>query len=224
MSQQSPQPPVRDPGCSGARPGGRARLRGLICGLALAAGLAAAAEAQSEAAAAEGSADSAPAPAPVPEPPANAAPDSAASEEALIELPITPAATGEREAENAATAPSQAPDGQPGPAVDLDALDGLRVLFAADGTAIDAAAEADLLRLVSYLSHHQAQRVVLHAHAGDGAQGSSHARRLSLTRALAVRSFLVDQGVPANRIYLRPLGSQHEDGPPDRVDILPLRP
>ena len=155
----------------------------------------------------------------MPEPPENAA-----EEEALIELPITPAATGETAAESAGAPADPASDGRPEPAVHADGLESLRILFPADGTAIDAAAEADLLRLASYLSHHQAQRVVLHAHAGGSDQGNSHARRLSLTRALAVRTFLVDRGVPANRIYLRPLGSPQEEGPPDRVDILPLRP
>ena len=222
MSQQNPQPPVRTPRGNGAdrpNPGGRALLLGLICALALAAGLPAQSKAEAEEAAAEASASGAPAPAPVPEPPENAA-----DEEALIELPITPAATGETAAESASAPAGRASDGRPGPAAHTDELDGLRVLFPADGTAIDAAGESDLLRLAGYLSHHQAQRVVLHAHAGGSDQGSSHARRLSLTRALAVRTFLVDQGVPANRIYLRPLGSQREDGPPDRVDILPLRP
>ena len=172
-----------------------------------------------EEATAEATASDAPPPAPVPEPPENSA-----DEEALIELPITPAGTGQSEAENASEPAGLASEDHYGPSVHADELDGLRVLFPADGTAIDAAAEADLLRLAGYLSHHQAQRIVLHAHADEDDQGSSHARRLSLSRALAVRTFLVDQGVPADRIFLRPLGSQQEDGPPDRVDILPLRP
>jgi len=160
-----------------------------------------------------------PDPAPVPAPPENSS-----GEEALIELPITPAGTGQEEAEDPSAPADRVTRTSPGRPVHAEELERLRVLFTADGSAIDAAAESELLRLAGYLSHHQGQRVVLYAQADDSDQGSSHARRLSLSRALAVRTFLVDQGVPANRIYLRPLGSQVEDGPPDRVDILPLRP
>ena len=251
VSQQNPQQPVRDPTgkVAGRANTGRAALLWCLIGvLALAAGLFSQPNARAEEsglsvgdaggqapatdqvspldeeraikeAAAEATASDAPAPAPVPEPPENTA-----DEEALIELPITPAGTGQSEAENTSEPADLASEGHRRPSVHADELEGLRVLFPADGTAIDAAAEADLLRLAGYLSHHQAQRVVLHAHAGDDDHGSSHARRLSLSRALAIRTFLVDQGVPADRIHLRPMGSQRKDGPPDRVDILPLRP
>lgn len=251
VSQHNPRQPVRDPTgtAAGRANGGRGALLWRSIGvLALAAGLLSQASARAEEsglsaveaggqapaagqvspldeeraikeAAIEATASDAPAPAPVPEPPENSA-----DEEALIELPITPAGTGQGEADNTSEPADPASEGHHRPSVHADELDGLRVLFPADGAAIDAAAEADLLRLAGYLSDHQAQRIVLHAHAGDDDQGSSHARRLSLSRALAIRTFLVDQGVPADRIYLRPLGSQQEDGPPDRVDILPLRP
>jgi hypothetical protein len=47
----------------------------------------------------------------------------------------------------------------------------------------------------------------------------STARRISLSRAMAVRSALVASGVPSARIFVRALGEQFGDGPPDRVDI-----
>jgi outer membrane protein OmpA-like peptidoglycan-associated protein len=47
----------------------------------------------------------------------------------------------------------------------------------------------------------------------------STARRVSLSRAMAVRSALVADGVPSARIFVRALGEQYGDGPPDRVDI-----
>lgn len=170
-------------------------------------------------AAAEAAANVAPNPAPIPEPP-----EQSSGDEALIELPIAP--TGSRQEEpDEALAPAPGPsDGIAAVTDDADELQSLRVLFPENASSIDAAAESELIGLAGYLNHNQAQRVVLHAHAGDSDQGSSHARRLSLSRALAIRTFLVDRGVPANRIYLRPLGSEFEDGPPDRVDILPLRP
>ncbi len=163
-----------------------------------------------------------PEPAPVPEPPEPPEPPS--DDETLIELPIAPAGSRQDEPEEALAPATNASDGVAA-AIDVAAeLQNLRVLFPADGISIDAAAESELIGLAGYLNHNQAQRVVLQAHAGDSDQGSSHARRLSLSRAIAIRTFLVDRGVPVERIYLRPLGSEFEDGPPDRVDILPLRP
>jgi outer membrane protein OmpA-like peptidoglycan-associated protein len=168
-----------------------------------------------------------PDPATVPEPPEQS-PGQSSDDEAPIEQPIAPAGSRQDEPGEAlatVTGPADGPsDGRALVIDDADQLQSLRVLFPEDGISIDAAAESELIGLAGYLNNYQAQRVVLHAHAGDSAQGSSHARRLSLSRALAIRTFLVDRGVPVDRIYLRPLGSEVEDGPPDRVDILPLRP
>jgi outer membrane protein OmpA-like peptidoglycan-associated protein len=167
----------------------------------------------------EAAAIGSPDPAPVPEPP-----EQSSDDETLIQLPIAPAGSRQDESEEALAPATNASDGV-AVAIDVAAeLQNLRVLFPAGGIGIDTAAESELIRLAGYLNHNQAQRVVLRAHAGDSDQGSSHARRLSLSRALAIRTFLVDRGVPVDRIYLRPLGSEIEDGPPDRVDILPLRP
>jgi outer membrane protein OmpA-like peptidoglycan-associated protein len=50
----------------------------------------------------------------------------------------------------------------------------------------------------------------------------STARRLSLSRALAVRSALMADGVSSTRIYVRALGATSGDEPPDRVDLAVL--
>ena len=47
----------------------------------------------------------------------------------------------------------------------------------------------------------------------------STARRLSLSRALAVRSALMADGVASSRIYVRALGATGGDEAPDRVDL-----
>ncbi len=51
----------------------------------------------------------------------------------------------------------------------------------------------------------------------------STARRLSLSRATAVRSVLISQGIASIRIYVRALGPGQPgftDGPPDRADVI----
>jgi len=168
-------------------------------------------------------ASGAPDPAPVPEPPEQS-PGQSSDDEAPLELPIVPAGSRQDEPDEVLATVAGPAAGIALVTDDADQLQSLRVLFSKDGISIAEAAESELVGLAGYLNHNQAQRVVLHAHAGNSAQGSSHARRLSLSRALVIRSFLVDRGVPVDRIYLRPLGSEVEDGPPDRVDILPLRP
>ena len=44
-------------------------------------------------------------------------------------------------------------------------------------------------------------------------------RRLSLSRALAVRTFLIDNGVRSTRIDVRALGDKAPDEPANRVDV-----
>jgi hypothetical protein len=63
-------------------------------------------------------------------------------------------------------------------------------------------------------------RLQLLAYSGGGSQTPSQARRLSLSRALTVRSQLIKQGIRSTRIDVRALGNKSEGGPPDRVDIV----
>jgi outer membrane protein OmpA-like peptidoglycan-associated protein len=59
------------------------------------------------------------------------------------------------------------------------------------------------------------------AYAAGVPEDPSTARRLSLSRALAVRTALMAFGVPSTHIYLRALGAQGgAEGPADRVDVL----
>ena len=56
--------------------------------------------------------------------------------------------------------------------------------------------------------------------AGTDAE-ASQARRLALSRALVVRSYLIEQGIGSARMDVRALGKKIEgDGPADRVDLV----
>ena len=48
---------------------------------------------------------------------------------------------------------------------------------------------------------------------------SGKARRLSLSRALSVRSFLIENGVRSTRIDVRALGNKTAEEPSNRVDV-----
>lgn len=76
-----------------------------------------------------------------------------------------------------------------------------------------------LAHLASRMSEDATLEVQLLAYAGGNEENASKARRLSLSRALAVRSFLIDQGVRSTRIEVRALGNKVPDGDPERVDI-----
>ena len=52
--------------------------------------------------------------------------------------------------------------------------------------------------------------------------GGSGARRLSLTRALAVRQYLIDKGIRSTRIDVRALGAPTDGSTADRVEVAPV--
>jgi outer membrane protein OmpA-like peptidoglycan-associated protein len=93
------------------------------------------------------------------------------------------------------------------------------IAFGAGITAVPAGAESTLKAAAKALKGNQGLRVQLKAYAASGKDGESRARRLSLTRALGVRSFLIKQGVQPTRIDVRALGSKVPSGSPDRVDL-----
>ena len=53
-----------------------------------------------------------------------------------------------------------------------------------------------------------------------GETDASQARRISLSRALAARSYLVEQGVQIKQVDVRPLGNKTDPAAPDRVDLV----
>ncbi len=62
-------------------------------------------------------------------------------------------------------------------------------------------------------------RMQLLAYAGEPNLSASQARRLSLSRALAVRSYLISKGIRSTRIDVRALGNKVPSGTPNRVDL-----
>lgn len=98
-----------------------------------------------------------------------------------------------------------------------------RLLFESGATALSDMAKGKLAGLAGQLRADPERRVQLQAFAGIAGISSRDARRLSLSRALAVRSFLIEKGVPAHRIDVRALGEDSGGGPPERVDVLDAR-
>ena len=99
----------------------------------------------------------------------------------------------------------------------------LRLVFDEGKADLGEAAKANLKDLAAALISDGNARVQLLAYASSADDSASRARRLSLSRALAVRAYLIDQGVRSTRMDVRALGNKSEGGPPDRVDIMPAR-
>ncbi|MFQ6018214.1 MAG: OmpA family protein [Kiloniellaceae bacterium] len=120
-----------------------------------------------------------------------------------------------------ASAPTAAPTPTQRHALPAAALGGMRVLFQEGSAELSETAKGQLEDLAQRLRQEESTRVQLLAYAKATSNGASRARRLSLSRALAVRAFLIDQGVRSTRMDVRALGDKIQDGPADRVDILP---
>ena len=98
----------------------------------------------------------------------------------------------------------------------------LSIPFAGGSADLPDDAQGNLQAIAAQLAANDTLRAQVKAYA-DGATGSaSSARRLSLSRALSVRSILIEFGVRSTRIDVRALGDRNEGGPPDRVDVLVL--
>ncbi|HTP83249.1 MAG TPA: OmpA family protein [Alphaproteobacteria bacterium] len=92
--------------------------------------------------------------------------------------------------------------------------------FAAGAADLPADSKSVLDQAAAQLKRDEEARLQIVAYASGGDDAGSQARRLSLSRALAVRSYLIDQGVRSTRMDVRALGNKSPDGPADRVDIL----
>ena len=148
-----------------------------------------------------------PAPAPAPQAAAPAAATPAAATPAPVPAPPQVAAAP------VAPRPIPAPSVQGG-VVTIAFPGGQGELPAGDLTALDALAK-------QYATGED--RLQIRAYATNSvSDGGSGARRLSLTRALAVRQYLIDKGIRSTRIDVRALGAPTDGSAADRVEIAPV--
>ncbi len=99
----------------------------------------------------------------------------------------------------------------------------MRVLFEGGKTELTAGDEAAIRELAHAIPTPDASSINVVAYAAGKPDDPSTARRLSLSRGMAVRSVLMDSGVPSAQIYVRALGATPSDGPADRVELIVAR-
>lgn len=95
----------------------------------------------------------------------------------------------------------------------------IRVEFDESQSKLPDSAKPNLLKLADQVKDQRDVRLQLLAYAGGDDLKSNRARRLSLSRALSVRSFLIESGIRSTRIDVRALGDKTSDEPKNRVDI-----
>lgn len=116
-------------------------------------------------------------------------------------------------------------DNETKPASDSLNAEHVSLMFSKDAGTLDQAAKKDLDKIIKALKANSSSRAQIRAYASGTPETSGQARRLSLTRALAARSYIVDQDIPATRLDIRALGNgqgsveKPAGGNMDRVDI-----
>ncbi|APH56897.1 putative secreted protein [Granulibacter bethesdensis] len=102
--------------------------------------------------------------------------------------------------------------------------EGLRVMFGSGRSDISPATNDALREATREVSKLSNESVTILAYAPGTADDPSTARRLSLSRALTIRSALIAAGMPSTKIFVRALGSNIGNGPADRADIIRTQP
>ncbi|MBM10389.1 MAG: hypothetical protein CMF69_12640 [Magnetovibrio sp.] len=95
----------------------------------------------------------------------------------------------------------------------------LSVIFNGFATELPELAKSKLSQITNAMRETREYRVQLMAYAGGEGLLTSKLRRISLSRALAVRSFLIEKGVRSTQIDVRALGNKTSEKPVNRVDI-----
>ena len=131
------------------------------------------------------------------------------------EPPAAPPATAEPQVASkppAAPTPGESPSavaGEKPPSIN----------FAPGSSDLTDRARAELNKLAVRMQSSASLRLLLYAYAAGTEAQAEAARLLSFTRALNVRSYLISQGVSAERIGVRLMGNKVPgNGPADRVD------
>ena len=147
------------------------------------------------------------APPPPPTPPAVVAP-----KKTVAPKPLEPAP---KQTQTAGLPPSKGPSKDKAGAKASDT----RVVFSGDDGKMPDSARDALRKLVADIKQQENLRLRLQSYAGGKGISTRTARRTSLSRALAVRSFLIENGVRSTRIEVRALGDKTKEKPINRVDV-----
>ncbi|WP_299624415.1 OmpA family protein [Pelagibius sp.] len=106
--------------------------------------------------------------------------------------------------------------------LDPVAMEDISFTFDADSAELTPSARAALRTLADDLRGSDEDRIQVLGFASSEEGSPDLARQLALSRALKVRTFLIDAGIPSARIQVRPPSALSGSGPANRVDIKPI--
>jgi outer membrane protein OmpA-like peptidoglycan-associated protein len=134
------------------------------------------------------------------------------------ELPPITTASVARDTGNIPSTPLALPDDAPSSS---QANSNFTLNFGKDSGDLDKAAKTELDKIIAALRDDSTLRAQVRAYASNSADNSGQARRLSLTRALAARTYVLDHNIPATRLDIRALGNNKTDSgqTADKVDV-----
>lgn len=112
---------------------------------------------------------------------------------------------------------------EPATASAVPLLGDLTLEFSGGSSEIDPVLAAKLDNIADRMSGIIDGRLQVRAYASGEDGTTSSARRISLARALSVRSYLMDKGIKPTRVDVRALGSETDRSPVDRVDLIFVR-
>ena len=95
----------------------------------------------------------------------------------------------------------------------------LRIVFNDTDTRVPKTEKTKILSLANAVRGKENLRLQVLAYAGGQNLSNSKTRRMSLSRALAVRSLLIVNGVRSTQIDIRALGNKTDEKPFNRVDL-----
>jgi outer membrane protein OmpA-like peptidoglycan-associated protein len=94
-----------------------------------------------------------------------------------------------------------------------------RIPFTVNSSKLAAKNGKLLDKLADRMQRDQSLRLQLLGFAAPSEDSASKSRRVSLFRALSVRTYLMKKGIRSTRMDVRALGAKSDDTTPDRVDI-----
>ncbi len=109
---------------------------------------------------------------------------------------------------------------EPAPAKSTSDNVSLSIAYGANETDVPASVQGKLKELAQKLISDKKLTVSVISYAAGTEDQASIARRVSLSRALAVRAFIIDLGVDNLRINVQAQGNKNPSGNPERTDIV----
>ncbi|GAN90688.1 hypothetical protein Gbfr_021_015 [Gluconobacter frateurii M-2] len=99
---------------------------------------------------------------------------------------------------------------------------GMRILFAPESSDLNDDSLKSVVAYANTLRDQPEKRIILTGYATLPGDDISMPRRISLARALAIRSIFINAGVATTRLYPRAMGrpDKNDTNPPDRLDIV----